>query len=172
MTDHALVTWTLERLAANYSAATADTTTPVLVDDGDGTIYRIDDDGTLNELGRRYQPDPKQTNIVTVSPNPDRQETPIGTEYDLRVEDGVGVLVEGELTAEGGEVDDAAAFETFVDAVRAALLVERTAYPSLNGVDYHTIIPETPSQTPESLNSDHYFAYTTNLIFRGYEDLP
>jgi hypothetical protein len=172
MADHALVTWTLDRLTENYDPGNVATSTPVLVDDGTGAVYDLDPAAdTRSEVNSRFDADPQQVNIVTVDPNPNRTEDPIGTEYDLRVKDGVGILVEGLATSEGGEVAGASELGELYGEVRRAVLDERTSYPSVGGVDYHTVVPSQASRTPEGQNSATYFARTFDLLFRGYEEL-
>lgn len=174
MADYALVEWTLDTLAANYTPGNVATSTPVLVDDGDGTTYTIDPDtGSRSALQRRYEPDPSEANVVTVSPNPSRQEEPIGTGFDLRVEDAVNILIEGVHVDETGEIGGPDEFRQLKEEVRRAVLVSRV-WPHRNSDGsnhYHSAVPMNAGRPPEDEQAN-YFAYTFDLGFRGYEDLP
>lgn len=170
MADYALVEWTLDTLAANYTPANVETSTPVLVDDADGTTYQLDTDASdRSELQRRYDPDPLETNIVTVDSSPDRQEEPVGTKYVLDVTDAVNITIEGVHAGEGGEVRSPGEFRTLKNEVRRAVLVERTSYPTIGGNSYRSIIPQNAGRPPEDQQAN-YFAYSFDLAFSGYED--
>lgn len=171
MTDHALVNWTLDRLASNYTEANVSTSTPRLIDGDDKTVSRIDN-GTRVEEQRRFSPDVADTNLVTVASSPDRQDTPIGTSYDLRVVDAVNILIEGAHATQTGEIENPDQFTTLKDEIRRSLLVDRTTFPSINGVDYHSLVPANAARPPAARDANEYFAYTFDLEFRGYETLP
>jgi hypothetical protein len=171
MADHALVEWTLDTIAAGYTDGNVATSEPVLVDDEDGTTYEIDNGG-LSEVAQRFSPDPHNVNIVTVDPNPDRQQEPVGTEYDFRIEDAVGLTVEGIDTSEGGEIASPSEFRTLQREVRQTIRAERTSYPTAGGMTYHTVVPGTVQRPPEAKNAAHYYAVTLDVAFRGFEDLP
>jgi len=171
MADHALVDWTLDTLAANYTPENVTTSTPVFVDDGDGTTYEINvSEGTRSELQRGFEPDAAQTNIVTVDPNPDRQESVGGTYTYFDVTDAVGIVIEGAHKGIGGEVSDPAEFGALWKEVRRALLEDRLSYPSVGGVDYDTVVPRNTGRPPEDSQSN-YFALSFDLEFGGYEHL-
>jgi hypothetical protein len=174
MADYALVEWTLDTLAANYTPGNVATSTPVLVDDADRTTYAIDTDtGSRSAMQRRYDPDPGDTNIVSVSPSPDRQEQPIGTEFDLEVDDAVNIVIEGVHVGETGEIGDPDEFRQLKNEVRRALLAARV-WPKRNPdgkTHYHTAVPQNAGRPPEDEQAN-YFAYTFDLGFRGYEELP
>lgn len=172
MTDHALVEWTLDTIATNYNPSNTSTTAPVLKDAGDGSVYEIDSGfGLSSATQRRYEPDPHDTNIVTVSASPDRQEEPIGTGYDLRVADAVDVLVEGVHEDEPGEIGSPTEFRSLYREVRRALLVERTAFPTIAGQTYHSIVPLNAGRPPADQQTN-YFAWGSDFEFRAYEELP
>jgi len=171
MADHALVDWTLDTLAANYNPDNVATSTPVLVDDDDGTTYELDTStGTRSELQRGFEPDAAQTNIVTVDPNPDRQESVGGTYLYIDVTDAVGITIEAAHQGVGGEVTDPAEFSDLWKEVRRALLEDRLSFPSVGGVDYHTVVPRSPGRPPEDGQSN-YFALSFDLEFQGDEQL-
>ncbi|MEE6210853.1 hypothetical protein U3A55_11910 [Salarchaeum sp. III] len=171
MTSYAIAEWTLDTVAANYTPENTPAATPVLVDDEDGTVYRITDAGGLEDLGRRYEPDPEEANLVTVDSSPDRQEEPIGTEYDLKVDDAVNVTVEGAHADAGGELSGPSEFESLYEEVRRAILVERTSYPTIGGTVYYAIVPSNPGRPPADEQSN-YFAYEVDFGFSAYEGLP
>jgi len=228
MTDHDLVDWTLDRIAQNYDPLLVPVDRPLLKDDVDGTIYRLETGlqptggatvgsesridpgdkftvgsaqvgtatvGTLTDysvsgsaqvgtatvgttlggrtpIDRDLDIDLQRTAAVTVSATPDRDDTPIGTEYDLRVVDGVEVLIEALHADKYGQIEDPDEFKRLKDEIRRAILTDRTNPPSnnLTDTDYHSVVPVSASEPPEASSRD-YFAYTFELEFRGFQEL-
>jgi hypothetical protein len=129
--------------------------------------------GGRSRVGRKTTIDLADVVSVTVDPSPDRSEEPIGTEYDLRVEDGVNVLIEGVHADEWGQIDDPDTFQALVNEVKRALLDGRKDPPDSQRAfeaDYHTIVPANAGRPPGSDKTD-YFAYSFDLQFRGYQAL-
>ena len=185
MADHALVEWTIETLADNWNAnnypGSYDGGKPVLIDQDESTVYEITDAGTA-EVGdatvgvtfqdRSVSYDLTENNAVTIGSQPDRLTTPVGTEFDFDVEDGVSIKVEGAHEDEFGKISSSEEFTTLWKEVRRALLVERQ-WPGrdpIGGTHYHTLTTE--SERNGSSSNKDYFLYQFDLMFRGYEDLP
>lgn len=129
--------------------------------------------GGRSRIGRQVTIDLAKDVSVTIDATPDRVEEPIGTEYNLRVEDSVSVLIEGVHADEFGQIDDPETFQELVNEVKRAVLQGRTDPPSSGtgfGADYHTVVPANAGRPPESNQTD-YFAYSFDLQFRGYQNL-
>jgi len=108
---------------------------------------------------------------VSVASSPDRQTTAIGIEYDHRVEDGVNVRLEGAHVDERGTIADSQEWRTVVrEAKRVTVREERTSYPTVNGVDYVTVL--LGDETNRSSNYKDYYRYDFDILFRGYDELP
>jgi len=178
MADVDLIHWTLETLAANWIDDNADF--PVLIHKDDSQRYeRSETGGTavgdsigVNEGEISNNFDLSKDNAITVGSSPDRLTSPIGTEYDLDVEDGVSVLVEGVHESEWGHVADGQQFRALVDEVQRALLVDRN-WPlrNVNGDEhYHTLRIE--NETNRSSENKDYYATQFDVLFDGYEELP
>lgn len=129
--------------------------------------------GGRRRIGRETSIDLTNGASVTVSPSPDRSEEPIGTEYDLRVEDGVELLIEGVHVDEFGDIDDSETFESLVNEIKRAVLKGRRN-PLTNvasgEVAYHTVVPQNSARPPTNTQTD-YFAASFELRFRGYQEL-
>ena len=137
-----------------------------------------DDAESASFNGRRVSFDLTEDNVISVASTPERITTPIGTEYDHRVEDGVNVRIEaahadaadfpgGSVTA---GVRDSVTFQAIVDEAKRVILAERTSYPTVNDVDYHTVAINNESN--RAARAKDYFRYDFDVIFRGYETLP
>ncbi|MEF8887336.1 MAG: hypothetical protein V5A30_05970 [Haloarculaceae archaeon] len=167
MADHSLVETVLNWLG-NWDETNAPQ--PVLID--------RDDAESTSFAGRRVSWDLTEDNVLSVASTPERQTEAIGTEYDHRVEDAVSVRIEaahedaadfpGDSISAG--VSDSAAFQAIVDEAKRTILAERTSYPTVNGVDYHTVLLE----GQQNLAAEHkdYYRYDVDVVFRGYETLP
>lgn len=159
MADHLLVEQVISYLSGwNQTNAPQ----PVFID--------RDDSESAAFNGRRVAFDLTESHVASVASTPDRQVTPIGTEYDHRVEDGVNVRLEGAHVDQYGTISGATDWQAIVDEALRLVLRERTTYPTVNGVDYHTVVIE--SQQNLSANYKDYFRYDFDVIFRGYETLP
>jgi len=166
MADHLLVEQVLSWLG-NWNQSNAPQ--PVFVD--------RDDAESASFNGRRVSFDLTEDNVISVASTPERITTPIGTEYDHRVEDGVNVRVEaahvdaadfpGDSISAG--VSGGVAFQSIVDEAKRTVLAERTSYPTVNGVDYHTVVIE--NETSDVAQHKDYYRAEFDVIFRGYETL-
>jgi len=160
MADHQLVETVLSWLAGWNSTNAPE---PALVD--------RDDAESSSWNNRQITDDLDDQHVAGVASTPDRITTPIGTEYDHRVEDGVSVRIEGARGGdEWGTIADADEFQSIIDEAKRLVLAERTSYPTVNGVNYHTVVLE----NEQNLSTDHadYFRYDFDVIFRGFEELP
>lgn len=105
----------------------------------------------------------------------DRAPTPIGTEYDHRVEAVVGVRIEGLHHSEFGHVDpdgtNGIPFDELVRRLRDALLAERT-FPNVGSPDATYTDLQITNEAPQSSDYQDYYRHDFDVLFRGYEDLP
>jgi hypothetical protein len=159
MADHALVEQVLTWLG-NWDTTNADK--PALID--------RDDAESASFAGRRVSYDLTDNHAVSVASTPERQTTAIGTEYDHRVEDAVNVRLEGAHTDEFGTIADSSEWQAIVDEVERVILTERTSYPTVNGVDYHTVLLENGQNL--AAETKDYYRYDVDVVFRGYDELP
>lgn len=159
MADHQLVEQVLAWLG-NWNANNAPQ--PILVDRDDAESAAFG--------GRRVSHDLTDQHVASVASTPDRQLTPIGSEYDHRVEDAVAVRLEGAHTDQFGTISDAVQWQAIVDEAERTILEQRTSYPTVNGINYHTVVIE--GGTNRSAEHKDYFRYDFDVVFRGYDDLP
>jgi len=160
MADHALVEHVLGWLE-NWNTNNA--AKPTLIDRDDSTSAAF--------AGRRVSHDLTDNHAVSVASSPDRQTTAIGTEYDHRVEDGVNVRLEGAHVDEHGTIADSQEWQSIAaEAKRATIGEERTSFPTVNGVDYHTVL--LGDENNRSANYKDYYRYDFDILFRGYDELP
>jgi hypothetical protein len=160
MADHALVEQVLTWLN-NWDQNNAPQ--PTFIDRDDATSAGFN--------GRRVSYDLTDNHAVSVASSPERQTTAIGTEYDHRVEDAVNVRLEGAHTDEHGTIADAQEWQSIAaEAKRVTVEEERTSYPTVNGVDYHTVL--LGDESNPSANYKDYYRYEFDILFRGYEELP
>lgn len=197
MANHALVEWTLQTIAEGYTSAVVPIEDPLLIDKDDGRAYQIISGisargggkvgqavvGTASvgetvsdrqPVGRKQSVDLTRHTTVSVSSSPDRDEQPVGTEYDLRVEDGVNILIEGAHEDEFGQAGTSEDFQRLVNEIRRVVLAQRTTPPgsrATRGADFCSAVPLNAGRPPDNGQTD-YFAYTFDLQFRGYESLP
>lgn len=103
-----------------------------------------------------------------------RDATPIGTEYDHRVQNAVGVRIEGAHVSEYGHIDptgkDGVPWRQFVQGVRTAITHERTFPDSGAGNTSYTHLELTNGSDQSSDYSD-YFRYDFDVLFVGFEAL-
>jgi hypothetical protein len=151
MADHGLVKQVIDWLG-DWDTRRADK--PVIID--------RDDAASTSFQGRRVSYDLTDSHVVSVASSPERQTTAIGTEYDHRVEDAVNVRFEGAHTDEHGTIADAQEWQVVVAEAKRVIMVERTSYPTVNGVDYHTVLlgdESNQSAGPQSTGFDLAFDY-------------
>jgi len=159
MADHLLVETVLSWLG-NWDQNNAPQ--PVLIDRDDAESSSFSD--------RQVSFDLTENHAAGVASTPERDATPIGTGYDNRVEDAVSVRIEGAHTDQFGTISDAGQFQDIVDEAKRVILAERTSFPTVNGVDYHSVLIQNESNV--AANQKDYYRYDFDVIFRGYENLP
>jgi len=141
---------------------------PALVNGNDSTFYASPPPGYT--AGDRTQDfDFTHGNLITVDNGPDRQQTPIGTEYDYDVEDGVTVVIQGAHESQHGHIADHDDFRTLVDEARRLIQADRRFPVSGDGEAYVSLQVDL-----ESDNSHEYrdfYEYTFDVTFDGYEEL-
>jgi hypothetical protein len=167
MADHYLVEKVISWLS-NWDSNAAPQ--PVFIDRDDADSTSFND--------RRVPYDLTDSHVISVSSSPDKTTTPVGTEYDHRVEDGVNCRIEaahrdatdfpGDSVSAG--VSGAVEFQDIIDEAERLILTERSSYPTVNDISYHTVVVE----NQQNLSSDDkdYFRYDFDVFFRGYSDLP
>lgn len=143
----------------------------------DVPLERIDRDNADNVDADTHgiSEDLTRTNVVSaalVSIDP----TPIGTEYDHRIQAVVGVRIEGAHHSEFGHIDpddvDGVPWDELRDTVREAILEERE-YPPVSGrsdTTYTHILELNPNDS--SSEYADYYRFDADYAFVGYEDLP
>lgn len=158
MADHELVEQVLTWLN-NWNTANA--AKPTIIDRDNS------DSASFNE--RKVAYDLTDNHAISVSSSPSRTTTAIGTGYDHRVTDAVNCRIEGAHTDQWGTIADASAFQTIIDEAERVILTERTSFPTVNGIDYHSVILR--NGTNLSADEKDYFRYDVDVVFEGYEDL-
>lgn len=168
------VSWILETIKANYPAEWPTDA------DGDPVFARIHrDEPEVLETGERTKRrELERWNAIGAS-LADRTPTPVGTEYDHRVETIVSCRLEGATSQSGewGHVDSVAHFETLVRRVQHAINTERS-YPTVDDVDqngigsvaYHSLFIE--NETDLSQQDKDYFRRDWDVRLVGYSALP
>jgi hypothetical protein len=152
-------------------------------------LERVDGDNSeqLDDNIRSHTAELQDDNYVEAV-YADRDDTPIGTEYDLRVDElAVRVRVAGLHKSKYGYIDPSASLppatagdpvpfygggpqEGLVNAVRQAIHEHRT-FPSPNHrIDFTSLrIDNTPG--PRSFEYGDYYLFEFRVVFEGYEAL-
>ena len=163
------VEWVLDQLQPVVDAQPAD-----------HPLKRVDRDASQVLEGdiRERTGELKTANFVGAA-HVDHEEEAEGPEYNLRVEDVVGVRIEGLHHSEWGHVDPdgakGAAFDGeggLVQQLKSALYEART-FPDAGrlAVDYTHL--ELTNHAPQSHLWSDYFRYDFDVVLaEGYEDLP
>ena len=107
----------------------------------------------------------------------DHEASPIGTEYNLDVEDVVGVRIEGLHHTEWGHIDpdgtDGVAFDGdpgLVQDIKTALYDVRT-FPDAGRSSVEFTDLRLVNHAPQSHLWSDYFRYDCDVVFRGVEEL-
>jgi hypothetical protein len=108
----------------------------------------------------------------------DHEAAPIGTEYDLDVEDVVGIRIEGLHHSEWGHVDpagtDGVVFSGdpgLVQEIKAALYDART-FPDAGRASVNFTDLRLTNHAPQSHLWADAFRYDVDVVFQGFEELP
>jgi len=137
---------------------------PAIVDAEDTTSHEFS--------GRQVAYDLTRNNAVVVDATPTRQQTPVGTEFDYRYEDGVGIEVVGLHTDEYGHLSGSAEFRALYQEARRVLHADRK-FPFPDEPDDQASIQLTlPDETNLSHRYQDRFVYDITASVRGYEELP
>ena len=128
----------------------------------DGDEMRDDDTGN-----RARNADVIDENIITVTSEPTTQNEPIGTEFDYRHEAGATMRIEGYHVDGGGQLADKDEFNSLITEARRLVHANRT-FP----VSDDTWLELRDENDNSSQQGDaHYFVWTADVIFHGFEDL-
>lgn len=128
----------------------------------------------------------QETNLVGAA-TATRDDTPLGTEYDLRTERTVDVKVEGAHVSEMGAIDPQAGtadavnrnyptttWDDLIENVRLAILqADNRTYPTVSGrtnVGFKDLFVENWDNQASSFSD--YYLLTFSVRFSGFEDLP
>jgi len=179
---HPTVKWTLEQVASVVDSVAADYT---LANDNDVIVRRIDrtnnrfydGSGTLDMSTPIHQrAGALERGVYIGAAYTDRSDEPIGTEYDLDVDEVVGVQLEG-LTARngnGGHVDPdgewGIPWTEFVERVKGAIYDGRE-YPDAAGPNIAFTDLSLTNHAPQSYQFSQYYRYDFDITFNGFEDL-
>lgn len=179
---HPTVEWVLEQVASVVDSVATDYNQ---ADDSDVAVRRIDrtnnrfydGSGTLDmSTPIRQRAGALERGVYIGAAYADRNSDPIGTEYDLDVDEVVGVQLEG-LTARdgyGGHVDPdgewGIPWSEFVRRVRAAIYDGRE-YPAAGGPNISFTHLSITNEAPRSDNFSQYYAHDLDVVLSGFEDL-
>ncbi|MDQ2052842.1 hypothetical protein RBH26_20585 [Natronolimnohabitans sp. A-GB9] len=142
-------------------------------------IVRINrDEPKILETGERTRSvELSNTNAIGASLS-SRDPTPVGAEYNHRVETTISIRFEGLHVSEFGHIKSPAHFEQLVRYAQHAIAQERS-YPTVGDVDddpigsvaYHTISPP-ENETDLSDDNRDYFRRDWEYRFIGYSNQP
>lgn len=165
------VNWTLEQLAGVVDAQ-PDAHPLRRVDRDDAEVYETDDavDMTIPPRSRTKQLE--RANYVGAGlVSSDR--SPIGTEYNYRVNDVVRVRVEGLHNSEYGNIDpageDGVVFSTLINAIQNAIDSAAT-FPQVPGEEAQYTHLLVVNDDPQSADWADLYRYSFDIEFSGYEE--
>ncbi|MDF9748363.1 hypothetical protein [Natrinema salsiterrestre] len=169
------VRWLLEAIKTNWPAAWPTD------ENGDPVQARIHrNEPEVLETGERtLERELTKWNAIGATLN-NREPTPVGDEYNHRVETTVSIRFEG-MTSQSGEfghIDSSDHFEKLVRYAQHAIAQERS-YPTVEDVDddpigsvaYHTISPP-ENEEDLSVEDEDYFRRDWEHRFIGYANQP
>jgi hypothetical protein len=179
---HPSVEWVLEQVASVVDSVATDYSQ---ADDSDVVVRRIDRDnkryydgsGTLDmSTPIRQRAGALERGVYIGAGHVDRSSEPVGTEYDLDVDEIVGVRLEG-LTAQnghGGHVDPEGnwgiPWTEFERRVRGAIYDGRT-WPDAGGPNISFTHLTITNEAPQSHQWPAYYRTDWDIVFNGFEDL-
>jgi len=108
----------------------------------------------------------------------DRSETPIGTEYNLDVEEVVGIRIEGLDHSAKGHIDPDGQHGVVFDGDPGLVQEIKTAiyqgrrFPDAGRTPVNFTGLQLTNHAPQSSRFADYYRYDFDVVFRGYEDLP
>lgn len=172
---HPAVQYVLDKIKANWSAGNY----------ADIPLERIDRDNSeqLDDNIRAHTEELQSDNYVGAS-FANRENNPIGTEYDHDIGITVNVRIEGLHKSEYGKVDPSASLPpatandpipfagptALVGEIRDTILAERT-FPDTGvaDIDYTNLVVS--NEAPLSYEYGDYYRHDMDIIFEGYEEL-
>ncbi|MFC7044297.1 hypothetical protein ACFQH6_20730 [Halobacteriaceae archaeon GCM10025711] len=154
-----LANFILARINANWSTGNYDPM-PILYHKSDSQRYDTGERGVTVDL--------PEGNVISVGADPTGTNTPMGGEFDYKVETGVSVQVEGLHEDEWGHITDGRDFDSLVGEVKRTINLERE-WP-LPSEGYHTLYI-TDVNDASGQHGD-YYSESFTVVFRGYQDLP
>lgn len=169
--SHPATVFVLDAIKRNWSAGSFD----------DIPIARVNRDNSdeLDTDIRSNQRELQESNYVSAA-YVDRDDSPIGTEYDSRV-DGltIDVRIEGLHADEYGYIDptaslpptagDAVPFYELHREIRDSILAGRRFPNTDSDIDYTDL--QVTNATPLSYEHADYYRYDFDVVFAGYEEL-
>ncbi|AFZ74561.1 hypothetical protein [Natronobacterium gregoryi] len=177
------VNWVLDQLgdvvesvAEDYSLESGDPVNVIRVNRTDSEVYDGSDPNDMTEPLHKRKED-LERGVFIGARLADRDPTPVGTEYDHRLEAVVSLRIEGLTTRGGnyGHVDPAGEngvpFDVLTRRVRRTLLESRS-YPD-TGTPY-TAYHDHVFTNEASLSAAYrdFYHYEIDIALRGYEELP
>jgi hypothetical protein len=178
MADHYYVELVIDWLESNWDSSNY----PGTGGDGGGLNGKVpaivdgDDNESQEFAGRKVAYDLSKNNAIEVSSSPDRQQTPAGTEYNYRYEDGVSIRVvamHADVVDHGAGigVSGSSDFRALYQEVRRLLHANRS-YPDPNPDGrQHALTLEILDESNLSSNYTDFYEYRFTATFRGREDL-
>lgn len=167
------VQWVLDRIDEYYGYGVLPYGTDAYGDPP--PLQRVDRDNSQDLDDVRSVTEPLKDGNIVAATLANYDTSPIGTEYDHRVNAVVGLRIVGLHYSEWGHVDpageDGAPWAGLVQAVRRALLEKRT-YPDVGRTDVTYTDLQLTNPSPLSHQYGDHYRYDVDVEFRGYEDLP
>jgi len=135
----------------------------------------VDRDNAQDEAGERgVTEDLQDTNVMSLA-SADESTTPIGTEYDHKLETVVGARLEGAHASEWGHIDpdgqDGAPWHSLKRVMRRAILRART-FPDSDRPNVSFTDLQLQNSTDQSRNYADYYRWDVDVVFNGFEKLP
>jgi len=151
---------------------------PLLVTDRSGDEHDAGEGltggGGAGSADQTHTADLTDTNVVSIAPA-EETSTPIGTEYDHRVERTVGVRIEAVHHSQWGYIDphgeQGLPWGALKRCVRRAILRART-YPATGTPDISYTHLRLANETDQSANYGDYYRADLDVVFDGFETLP
>lgn len=142
------------------------------------SLERIDrDDSELLDGDIRTRTRELRSGNYVGAATADRSETPIGTEYDLQVEEVVGIRIEGLHYSAKGHVDpdgqNGVVFDGdpgLVQDIKTALYQGRRS-PDAGRTSVNFTDLTITNQAPQSSRFADYYRFDADILFSGFEEL-
>ncbi|MFA1612053.1 hypothetical protein [Halobellus rubicundus] len=165
------VDWTLEHLAS-VADAQPDAHPLVRVDRDDAEVFGAGDTVDMSAPIRDRKAALKKANYVGAT-LASSERSPIGTEYDYRVDDVVRVRVEGLHHSEWGHIDPTGGkgvlFSDLVNTIQNAI-DSQAAFPQVAVPDTQYTHLLITNDDPQSAEYADFYRYSFDIEFSGYAD--